>query len=269
MIRQPAVSGMFYPANAKALRQDLDAMIRPAETPLDAAAVVVPHAGYVYSGGVAGAVYGSVRLPDRFILLGPNHTGRGRPLALYPEGEWRLPLGTAAIDADLNASLLEHCPSLLPDERAHEREHSLEVQLPFLQAGKPGFRFAAICIGTSEYAALEALGHSLARAVRAAAEPVLMISSSDMNHFEPAEVGEPKDRAAIERVEAVDPAGLYRTVLERDVSMCGFAPTVAALVACRDLGCSRGTLLRYANSGDMTGDYSSVVGYAGIAILRN
>ena len=109
----------------------------------------------------------------------------------------------------------------------------------------------------------------MARVIRASDEPVLMISSSDMNHFEPAEVGEPKDRAAIGHVESVDPEGLYRVVLERDVSMCGFAPTVAVLVACRDLGCSRGTLLRYANSGDTTGDYSSVVGYAGLAILRN
>jgi len=260
---------MFYPANPKTLRQEIGIMLPDAEPRLDAAAVVVPHAGYVYSGAVAGVVYGSVHLPGRFVLLGPNHTGRGQPLSLYPHGEWLLPLGPVAIDDTLNARLLEECPSLQLDVRAHEREHSLEVQIPFLQACNQGFRFAAICVGTSDYAELELLGHSMARIIRSSDEPVMMISSSDMNHFEPAEIGEPKDRAAIERVEAVDPEGLYRTVFERDVSMCGFGPTVAALVACRDLGCRKGRLLRYASSGDITGDYSSVVGYAGMAILKN
>jgi AmmeMemoRadiSam system protein B len=139
--------------------------------------------------------------------------------------------------------------------------------LPFLQAAAADFSFSAICVGTADFSLLVQLGRALARVIRASEAEVMLVSSSDMNHFEPAAVSEPKDRAAIARVEDVDPEGLFRTVLEKDVSMCGFAPTVAVLTACRELGCSRGQLIRYSNSGEISGDFESVVGYAGIAVL--
>jgi MEMO1 family protein len=267
MIREPAVAGMFYPANPSTLRRELGLMVPSNRARIEAAAVVVPHAGYMYSGGVAGLVYGSVVLPSRYILLGPNHTGRGERLSLHPDGEWRSPLGPAKIDSWLNARLLEEFRALTPDARAHGREHSLEVQIPFLQAAGTGFTFSAICVGTTERSLLVELGRALARVIRSSDTPVMMVASSDMNHFEPAAVAEPKDRAAIACVEAIDPEGLYRTVLEKDVSMCGIAPTMAVLTACRELGCTRGQLIRYSNSGEISGDYDSVVGYAGMAIL--
>jgi hypothetical protein len=267
MIREPVAAGRFYPENPASLRKTVLSCLGRERDGIAAAAIVAPHAGYIYSGIVAGAVYGAVRMPDRFIILGPNHTGRGEPLSLFPEGSWQLPLGTAGIDPELNRGLLTACGLLREDRRAHQQEHSLEVQIPFLQVLCGDVRFAAICVGTAKRADLEALGRAMARVVRAASDSVMMIASSDMNHYEAADIGGEKDRRAIDRVLELDPEGLYRTVLEEDISMCGFAPTVAILTACRDLGCTKGKLIRYANSGDVSGDYSSVVGYAGMAIL--
>ncbi len=266
MIREPAVAGYFYSGDSKTLRNEVESFLQKPEKSFAAKGIVAPHAGYMYSGGVAGAVYSSVQLPKRFVILGPNHTGIGSPLSIYPSGEWRTPLGLASIDTGLTESLERQCPALREDRVAHSREHSLEVQIPFLQARVPEFTFAAVCVGTGSYSSLEELGHALARTVQDTPEPVLLIASSDMNHYEPAQVGAKKDRAAIEQVLAVDPAGLYRVVRNEDISMCGFAPTVAVLTACRDLGATQGYLIRYANSGDVSGDFDRVVGYAGMAI---
>jgi hypothetical protein len=264
--REPVVAGQFYPANPKDLRAFIASFVHKPQKMLDAKAVVVPHAGYVYSGSVAGEVFSSVLLPKRMILLGPNHSGWGAALALAPEGLWRTPLGTVPIDGEMNRGLLAQCPLLQEDFLGHRNEHSLEVQLPFLQTLEPDFRFSAICVRTDDYASLESLGHGMARAVESLREPVLLISSSDMTHYETAESAARQDRFAIDRMLQVDPEGLYRTVLERNISMCGFAPTVAVLVACRDMGAAGGHLVRYTNSGEASGDYRRVVGYAGIAI---
>jgi AmmeMemoRadiSam system protein B len=226
-----------------------------------------PHAGYVYSGRVAGAVFSSVQVPDRFIILGPNHTGTGSALALYPPGQWRTPLGLAPIDSELNDRLLQECPALREDRTAHAREHSLEVQIPFIQMLMPSFRFSAICVGTTSFPELEELGHALARVLASVPEPVLIIASSDMNHYESAAVGVRKDQFAIEQLLALDPAGLFQVVRERNISMCGFAPAIASLTACRDLGCSKGILVQYAHSGDVSGDNEHVVGYAAVALV--
>jgi AmmeMemoRadiSam system protein B len=266
MIREAAVAGQFYPANPASLRRILESCLQQREERLEAMAVVSPHAGYVYSGAVAGAVYSAVCLPSRLIVLGPNHTGRGAPLSLFPVGSWRTPLGLAAIDSEMNRILLESCPELREDHAAHQREHSLEVQLPFLQFLLPEFTFSAVCVGTGDYSLLDSLGHSIARVVESLREPVLIVVSSDMTHYEAATVAREKDRLAIDRVIAVDPHGLYQTVVENDISMCGFAPAVAALTACQDLGAKAGRLIRYSNSGDVTGDHQSVVGYAGMAV---
>jgi MEMO1 family protein len=267
MIREPAVAGQFYSADARNLKRTLQSLLRPPAHPIAAKAVLSPHAGYVYSGSVAGAVFSSVQVPDRFIILGPNHTGIGLPLSLYPSGEWRTPLGLAPIDSELNDRLLQECRALREDWTAHAHEHSLEVQIPFLQTLMPGFRFSAICVGTTSYPVLEELGHALARVLASVPEPVLIIASSDMNHYESAAVSARKDRWAIEQLVALDPAGLFQVVGEKSISMCGFAPAVATLTACRDLGCSKGILVQYANSGDVSGDNERVVGYAGMALV--
>lgn len=266
MIREPAVAGQFYPADPESLRKKIRSFLAPREPLLDAKGIVAPHAGYVYSGGVAGAVYGAVRIPSRFIILGPNHTGRGVALSLHPASQWRTPLGLAGIDDELNRNLVRECSLVVEDTAAHISEHSIEVQIPFLQSLADAPRFTAICVGTADYASLETLGHALARVIKSTPEPVLLIASSDMSHYESADVASRKDRLAIDKVVEVDPQGLYQTIFDKDVSMCGFAPTVALLTACRDLGASGGQLIRYANSGDVSGEYGRVVGYAGIAV---
>jgi MEMO1 family protein len=266
MIREPVVAGQFYPANPEQLRGQIRSFLKPAHPRLEAKGIVAPHAGYIYSGQIAGAVYSAVRLPKRFIVLGPNHTGKGSRLSLHPEGQWRTPLGMAAIDEEVCRLLLKECNFLSSDPVAHAREHSIEVQIPFLQVLGENPSFAAICVGTADYAALESLGHAMARVVASLPDPVLMVASTDMSHYESAESAARKDLSAIEKMEKADPLGLYQTVFEKDISMCGFAPTVAMLTACRDLGATGGRLIRYATSGDVSGDFDRVVGYAGVVI---
>jgi hypothetical protein len=207
-----------------------------------------------------------VRLPKKFIILGPNHTGRGAALALAPAGSWRTPLGPVGIDADMNRDLLQTCPTLQEDSSAHRDEHCLEVQIPFLQVLQPDCRFSAVCVRTANYDDLETLGHAMATVIGSGQEPTLLVASSDMTHYEDARKAAKQDQLAIDRILAVDPAGLYRVVLENDITMCGFAPAVSVLVACRDLGATSGNLIQYTNSGETSGDYERVVAYAGIAI---
>lgn len=271
-VRKAAVAGRFYPGKAGDLRKAVESFTRKAagRAQVDAKAVLVPHAGYVYSGAAAGEVFASVRLPQRIAILCPNHTGDGAPLALAPAGAWETPLGLAEVDAEMNAALLKECPHLKEDAAAHRRDHAIEVQLPFLQVLRPGFRFSAICVRSVDYGALEALGHALARVAAAsrakAGVDVLPVISSDMTHYVTAGVAERQDRMALAHVEALDPRGLYRTVVGNDITMCGFAPAVAVLVACRDLGATKGETVCYTNSGAASGDFSDVVAYAGVVI---
>ena len=226
---------------------------------------VVPHAGYMYSGHVAGAVFG--RLPKRptYIILGPNHTGRGAPLAIMSSGEWLTPLGRVPVDSALARLLRRSCHLLMEDAEAHEDEHSLEVQLPFLQRSVGEFKFVPIAIGVGGYSGLESLGHSIAQAVGPTV-PVMIIASSDMNHYEPDSLTRQKDRKAIDKILALDPPGLYEVLRHEDISMCGYGPTIAMLTAAKDLGAQRAELIKYATSADTSGDRDAVVGYAGIIV---
>jgi MEMO1 family protein len=269
-VRHPAVAGRFYPANADVLTRQLDRYLTGGSAPTDKDAAVigcmVPHAGYMYSGPVAGAVF--ERLPARaaYIILCPNHTGRGVPLAIMSKGEWLTPLGAAKIDSELSASLQHSCHLLEEDARAHEDEHAVEVQLPFLQHHVRNFTFVPIAVGVSRYAALEALGHGVAAALKKSSSPVMIIASSDMNHYEPDDVTRVKDRKAIDQILALDPAGLYDAIRREEISMCGYGPAVAMLTAAKDLGATRAELVRYATSADASGDRSAVVGYAGMMV---
>jgi AmmeMemoRadiSam system protein B len=266
MTREPAVAGRFYPAEPALLTRQVDEFASSARKKIHVLACMVPHAGYIYSGHVAGAVYGALELPSRYILLGPRHYPRGERLAILSEDPWRTPLGDARIDARLAAELKRVCPLLREDAIAHEVEHSLEVQLPFLQRLAGDFTFVPIVLGTDRFDAFEALGHAVAQVVRAEAEPVLIVASSDMNHRESDAITRVKDRKAIDAVLRLDPRGLYDTVRREDISMCGYGPAVAMLVAARDLGATEAELIRYATSGDTNNDREDVVGYAGIIV---
>jgi MEMO1 family protein len=266
MIRLPAVAGRFYPADAGELTRQIQALTshaKPAER-VRARGCLVPHAGYMYSGHVAGAVYSKLELPRRYIILGPRHYPQGEELAILSEGVWQTPLGEARVDSALAAALKRACPLLREDSVAHRAEHSLEVQLPFLQMLAGEFRFVPIALGTVHFPSLDALGRAIAEVVAAQSDPVLVVASSDMNHYEDDRITRVKDRKALDKLLVLDARGLHDTVHREGITMCGFGPAVSMLTAVRELGATRAELLRYATSGDINGDRDEVVGYAGV-----
>jgi AmmeMemoRadiSam system protein B len=266
-VRTPAVAGRFYPGRAEELLREIRGYTSTVKTGRIAAiGCVAPHAGYIYSGGVAGAVYSRLEIPERCVILCPNHTGKGRPLAVMANTTWQTPLGEVAADADLGARLLRRFPALQEDSAAHRAEHAIEVQLPFLQAQQPELNLVPIVIGTSDFDVLRGLGEALADVIADRAEKVLIIASSDMNHYESDAITRVKDHKAIERVLAMDARGLWEAVMNEDITMCGFGPTIVMLTAAKLLGATSATLVKYATSGDVAGDYESVVGYAGIIV---
>ncbi len=269
-IREPAVAGRFYPASAQRLRAEVESYITaPAdgasEPKIPALGCVVPHAGYMYSAHVAGAVYRRLELTQRVIILCPNHTGMGEPLAIMSAGAWRTPLGDAPIAEELATELTAHMPLLSEDEEAHRSEHALEVQLPFLQVLDPDFRFVPIAVGIGDFEVLSALGVAIAKVLAKQSDRVLIIASSDMNHYENDAVTRVKDQRAIEQILMLDSRGLYDVIRDGKISMCGYGPAVIMLTAAKRLGAHQAELIRYATSGDVSGDKNMVVGYAGIA----
>ena len=270
-VRPPAVSGRFYPADRNTLLRDLKSYLVSPTTSRAALGCMVPHAGYMYSGHVAGAVYGSLALTARCVILGPNHTGLGVPLSIMSSGAWNTPLGNISIDSTLAAALKQKFSLLEEDSEAHRSEHAIEVQLPFLQLLKPGVTFVPITLGTSDYGILADLGMALAEVILtqhqvAQHEPILIIASSDMNHYENDAVTRAKDHKAIERIAALDAHGLFETIHREQISMCGYGPAIVMLTACKSLGARSAELIRYATSGDVSGDRRLVVGYAGMVV---
>lgn len=282
-IRQPAVAGTFYPANPKVLRDQIASFLKPTSTKISAKGIVVPHAGTIYSGAVAGQVYSQIEIPDRMIILSPNHTGLGVPFSINTEGVWRLPMGDAKIDEKLADRLMKEFPLLEMDTEAHVREHSLEVQLPFIQfikngpsphpppsrgggKGEGGFSFVPITLGHLSLKQCEELGEALAQVISQEKEPILIIASSDMNHYEDQTTTLKKDQWAIDKILAQDPQGLYETVHDKEISMCGIIPTTVMLGACNQLGATKVRLIDHKTSGDVSGDTRKVVGYAGLII---
>ena len=263
MERESAVAGRFYPAERERLARDVARhLAQPGTLPAPAIGVLVPHAGYVYSGAVAGAVYAQVEVPARAIVLCPNHTGLGAPVALWPDGRWKTPLGPVPVDAEL-AGDLAACPLVRADRAAHLHEHALEVQLPFLLARRADVAIAPLCLGPLDLAACRELARAVARAARRGA---LVVASSDMSHYLPAGEAARLDRLALERLLALDGAGLLATVRREEISMCGVVPAAVMLMAAGELGASSARLVRYGSSGEVTGDLTSVVGYAGAIV---
>lgn len=268
-LRRPAVAGRFYPRDPEDLRTEAHAYLSQSqsdEAPVEAIGCIAPHAGYVYSGLVAGAVFARVKIPQRCVILCPNHTGMGRALATMSEGAWETPLGEVPIDTELALALKQRFAALHEDAAAHRAEHAAEVELPFLQLQQPDLRFVPIALGTRQFEVLEQLGHVLADVIAGLKEPILIVASSDMNHYQSDALTRVKDHQAIERILTLDPKGLYDVVIEQDISMCGLGPAVAMLTAGRRLGAKSAELVKYATSGDVSGDRDMVVGYAGVAV---
>ncbi len=265
-IRPPAVAGRFYPSDRDELLREIRGYTYPARTRKSAIGCVAPHAGYIYSGPVAGAVYSQLQIPSHCVILCPNHTGKGVPLSIMTSTTWQTPLGEVAASTELASSLIQLYPALEEDNAAHRSEHAIEVQLPFLQEQQNNLQIVPIAIGTGDFEILQGLGEALTKVIGTQKEQVLIVASSDMNHYESDAITRIKDHKAIERVLAMDARGLWEVVMRENISMCGFGPTIVMLTAAKILGATAATLVRYATSGDVSGDYQRVVGYAGIIV---
>ncbi len=276
MLRQPAVAGQFYQGSPSALRDQVERFIIRSAKKITALGIVAPHAGLMYSGSVAGAVYSRIELPGTFVLIGPNHTGLGAPVSLMAKGQWETPLGTVRIDEELAAAILSRSRLIRDDSLAHLQEHSLEVQLPFIQYLKKDFSIVPIQMMDTRLETCLELGRAVAEGIAECearnaeykARGTLIVASSDMSHYISAEAAKKKDHKAIKRILDLDAQGLYSTVRDEGITMCGYGPVVAMLTACKALGATKAELVKYTNSGEVSGDFDQVVGYAGVVVSR-
>lgn len=267
-IRKPCVAGQFYPSSSQQLKSEIESLIDKGADKREALACMLPHAGYMYSGRVAGEVASSINITDRIILLGPNHTGRGAPFSIMTEGIWQTPLGAINIDSDLANAILKNSRYLQDDPSAHAYEHSLEVELPFLQYFKSDFEIIPVAFMPGDIETLKQIGSEIADTVRKSdkKDSIMFVASSDMTHYEPQETAKRKDQEAIKAILELNEDKLMEKIQHLSISMCGYAPVIVMLKIVKLLGAKSARLIKYQTSGDVTGDYESVVGYAGIVI---
>lgn len=267
MKRQPYVAGYFYPDDPERLKKTIQSFVREEPERIRAIGVVSPHAGYEYSGPVAGKVYSSVEIPETVVILSPAHHRINSLFALFDRGSWSTPLGEVSVERRLADLVVLGTELVSRDPEAHRKEHSIEVQIPFLQYFRPEVTIVPLMISyEAGWEELRQLGEALAEAIKQFEQPVLLVASTDMSHYVSKKVAEELDYKAISFIEKIDPEGLYNVVTSYGISMCGFQPTSAMLVAARLLGACAGRLLTYQTSGERTGDYREVVGYAGLAV---
>ncbi len=266
MKRKPAVAGQFYPASPSQLTDMVRGFIDDSAVKEAAIGVVSPHAGLMYSGAVAGAVFSRIKFPHTFILIGPNHTGLGSPVSIMSSGEWQMPTGILSINEGMAKKIMESSDMIEEDTLAHKVEHSLEVQLPFILFFSSETKIIPITMMSESLAACRIVGEALADVIKEMHESVTIVASSDMSHYITDSAARKKDKKAIDRILSLDPEGLYDTVRKEEISMCGFMPVTTMLFAANKLGASKAELLRYSTSGEVSGDYDHVVGYAGMIV---
>jgi len=268
MTRNPVVAGQFYPGTANQLRSMIKEMVDEKAAKEEVIGMVVPHAGYIYSGPVTGATISRIKFKDTFIIIGPNHTGMGKPLSIMTEGVWKTPLGEVETDSELSKKILASSKYLQEDSRAHQYEHSIEIQLPFLQHFKPDVKLVPIILSYAGGDVYKEIGRAIAKAIKELNREAVIVASSDMTHYEPQDSARDKDYQAIEAMLDLDEDELLKRVREFNITMCGYAPAVSVICAAKELDAQGTELVKYMTSGDTTGDYSSVVGYAGLIIKR-
>lgn len=266
MVRRAVVAGQFYNGTEESLKAQVEGYINEKAKKGEVIGALAPHAGFMFSGEVAGAVYSRIIFPETFVILGPNHTGTGHPCAIMTKGKWQTPLGEVEIDSDVAGKILANSKDLKEDERAHSYEHSIEVQLPFLQYLGKDFKFVPICLSHLDLETCWDMGKAIAKAIKEEKKKVVIIASSDLTHYEPQEEANRKDKVALGAVIKLDPEGLLTKVEELRISMCGVIPTCIMLIASKELGATKGELVKYMTSGDVIGDYRQVVGYGGALI---
>ncbi len=265
MTREAAVAGQFYPGNKHSLEKELEAMIPAGSEKIDAIGAVVPHAGYMYSGAVAGEVYAKIKPKKTYVIFSPNHSGYGAPFALSAES-WKTPLGEVSVDKELIDAVKDRSALVKEDATAHAFEHSIEVQLPFIQRIAPGSSIVPITVQHGSMKQLGEVAGAVSSAIKETGKDAAILASSDMTHYESRKTAEEKDHMAIDRILELDPEGLIQVVETNNISMCGYIPAVLMLMACKDLGAKKAELVKYSDSGYVTGDDYQVVGYAGIVV---
>jgi hypothetical protein len=266
MIREPVVSGQFYPQNVPELKKAIEEF-KPKESAKSSAyGLILPHAGYVYSGHVAVTTVSKVIAKKRIIILGPNHTGYGENFGMYPEGSWKIPFANLSIDSNLAQRILESGTDITRDTLAHKFEHSIEVELPILYYFFGDFSFVPIVCNVSTIATYEKVAAQIFSAVKADKEEILFVASSDMTHYEPDSTARRKDRDALTHIINLDAEGLVKTVKKENISMCGIAPVAILLLIMKKIGANKANVSLYETSADSGADTSSVVGYAGVVI---
>jgi len=269
MIRNPAVAGQFYPETKESLAKEVAKLIaNSCEKKENAIGVISPHAGYTYSGSVAGITLASIMPKPVYVIMGPNHTGLGSPFSLSTSDAWATPLGNVTINKTLSEKILKNCPQISKDEFAHIQEHSIEVQLPLLQALQENFTIVPIVVSSAGIEEYKKIGQAIAKSIKELKmeKEVTIIASSDMTHYESQDSASEKDSMAIDAILKLDEEALLDHIEKFDISMCGYAPAVIMMAAAKSLGANKAKLVKYQTSGDASGDYSSVVGYAGIVI---
>lgn len=268
MVRKPVVANQFYTGNPEHLEAEIQNYLIPDASKEDVIGLVAPHAGYIYSGSTAGAVYSRIKLAQTFIILCPNHTGYGKPFAIMTKGNWETPLGNVPIDFQLANQLLTDSKYLEEDYLAHLYEHSIEVQLPFLQIifKQEPFQIIPICIGRAKDSDYKNLGLEIGKKLQHLSKKIVIIASSDMTHYESHTEAQRKDKIAIDAILKLDEDMLLEKVNTLHISMCGHIPTIIMLSVAKELGAKKAELVKYTTSGETTGDYQQVVGYAGIII---
>lgn len=267
MKRMPAVAGQFYSGNAKSLSEDVSRLMGTVNmVPVKAVGVISPHAGLIYSGGVAGELFRRVKITDTVIIIGPNHRGLGQRFAIDTNTQWQIPSNTFDIDQAIAHQLLSECSLLSQDSLAHTYEHSLEMQLPFIAHIKDDAKILPICVMEASLEECKEIGTAIANVIKNSPKDILIIASSDMSHYVSEKTAKYKDNLAIERVLALDPEGLYEVVHREKISMCGIISSTIMLFASLALDVTISELVKYTTSGEVSGDYDQVVGYAGIMV---
>ncbi|MGM0568060.1 MAG: AmmeMemoRadiSam system protein B [Elusimicrobiota bacterium] len=269
MRRQAFVSGRFYPSDKKELYEKVDGFLSAGEQKArKAKAVISPHAGYVFSGKTAGMTYSSVIVPDNVIILSPNHTGLGKPVALMNEGVWEIPGAEIKLNSELANTILEKSSYAVSDWKAHAGEHSIEVQLPFIFRKNPSASIVPITLmGRGETSILSDLSSALVSALRERGEEALIVASNDMSHFISREAALNYDNMAIDKIRELNGEGLLNIVKKENISMCGSLASAIAIEASKKMGAREAQMIHYSTSADVTGNSSEVVGYAGIRIV--
>lgn len=268
MIRNPYAAGSYYPGSASELQRAVAGFMDTEARKQEVCGVLMPHAGYPYSGAVAGATISRVVFKDTFIIIGPSHSGRGKPFSVMAEGTWRTPLGDVEVDTELAREIIGDSGYLEADDAAHEFEHAVEIQLPFLQYVNPDVKIIPIILANAPAAAYRDIGRGIVRAIWGLDREAVILASGDMTHYEPDKTAREKDLKAVEAIIALDDEDLTRRYRELKISMCAYGPVMCLIAAARELGATSGELVKYQTSGETTRDYDAVVGYAGIIIPR-